>query len=153
MRVRGLGILQCVITYMCWRNFRDMTVATLLQILLTSKAFFRLMSFLKSFVPSMRWNFWSLQQDCRVKIREKTPSNHYLSSRKIVELSFSFLPPPTIYGYRSVIIIEVEIWISVRIKKKRNMRLKHFQAEVKIHCNVRGFCRVWFYKNLSCRWG
>ena len=65
----------------------------------------------------MRWNFWSLQQDCRAKIREKTSNNHYLSSRKIVEFSFSFLPPPTIYGYRSVIIIEVEIWISVRIKK------------------------------------
>ena len=36
-------------------------------------------------------------------------------------------------------------------KKKRDMRLKHFQAEVKIHCNIRGFCRVWFHKNLSCR--
>ena len=31
-------------------------------------------------------------------------------------------------------------------KKKPYMRLKHFQAEVKIHCNIRGFCRVWFYK-------
>ena len=24
-------------------------------------------------------------------------------------------------------------------KKKRDMRLKHFQAEVKMHCNIRGF--------------
>ena len=108
-----------------------MTVATLFQILLTSKAFFRLMSFLKSFVPSMRWNFWSLQQDCRVKIRQKTSSNHYLSSRKIVEFSFSFLPPPTIYGYRSVIIIEVEIWISVRIKKSVIWGLSTFKLKSK----------------------
>ena len=130
-RVRGLGVLQCVITYMCWRNFRDMTVATLFQSLLTSKAFFRLMSFLKSFVPSMRWNFWSLQQDCRAKIREKTSRNHYLSSRKIVEFSFSFVPPPTINGYRSVIIIEVEIWISVRIKKSVIWGLSTFKLKSK----------------------
>ena len=41
---------------------------------------------------------------------------HYLSSRKTVE--FSFLPPLiiTIYVYSSVIIIEEEIWMSVRIK-------------------------------------
>ena len=24
-------------------------------------------------------------------------------------------------------------------KKKSDMRLKHFQAEVKMHCNIRGF--------------
>ena len=116
---------------MCWRNFRDMTVATFFLILLTSKALFWLMSFLKSFVPSMRWNFWSLQQDCRAKIREKTLSNHYLSSRKTVEFSFSFLPPPTIYGYRSVIIIEVEIWISVRIKKSVIWGLSTFKLKSK----------------------
>ena len=116
---------------MCWRNFRDMTVATFFLILLTLNAFFGLMSFLKSFVPSMRWNFWSLQQDCRAKIREKTSNNHYLSSRKIVEFSFSFLPPPTIYGYRSVIIIEVEIWISVRIKKSVIWGLSTFKLKSK----------------------
>ena len=49
------------------------------------------------------------KKNCWAKIREKTSSTHYLSS-------LSFLPPLTIHVYSSVIIIEEEIWISVRIK-------------------------------------
>ena len=74
-----------------------------------NKLFFRLILFLKIFVPSMRWNFWSSKKNCWAKIREKTSSTHYLSS-------LSFLSPLIIHVYSSVIIIEEKIWISVRIK-------------------------------------
>ena len=67
------------------------------------------MLFLKIFVPSMRWNFWSSKKNCWAKIREKTSSTHYLSS-------LSFLSPLIIHVYSSVIIIEEKIWISVRVK-------------------------------------
>ena len=55
-----------------------------------------------------------LAESCKVTEKNGPGLMHHLSSRKTVE--FSFLPPLTIYVYSSVIIIEEEIWISVRIK-------------------------------------
>ena len=57
-----------------------------------------------------------LAESCKVTEKNGRGLMHHLSSHKTVE--FSFLPPLTIYVYvySSVIIIEEEIWISVRIK-------------------------------------
>ena len=55
-----------------------------------------------------------LAESCKVTEKNGPGLMHHLLSRKTVE--FSFLPPLTIYVYSSVIIIEEEIWISVRIK-------------------------------------
>ena len=55
-----------------------------------------------------------LAESCKVTEKNGPGLMHHLSSRKTVE--FSFLPPLTIHVYSSVIIIEEEIRISVRIK-------------------------------------